>query len=58
MDALDQLTGLLDRRNSLEESMRYASPEEARVIHRTMRIIMWQVIVLMGRIDWIDKTRE
>lgn len=54
MDALDQLCRLLERRDSLEESMRYASPEEARVIHRSIKFVMRMVVVIMGKIDWIE----
>lgn len=54
MDALDQLAGLLERRDSLEDSMRYASPEEAKVIHRSIRFVMRMVVVIMGKIDWVE----
>jgi hypothetical protein len=54
MDALELIASLLMRRDYLESSLPYASPEEAVAIERGMVRIMRRVVYLMGRVQWIE----
>lgn len=52
MDDLMQIEMWLARRDALEESARYAAPEEQESIFREIRRAMRMVVRLMGRINW------
>ena len=54
MDALDQIASLLMRREYLESSLPYASPEESVAIERGMVQIMRRVVYLMGKVEWVE----
>jgi hypothetical protein len=56
MDELMQLEMWLARRDYLEESARYAAPEEQESIWREIRRAMRMVVRLMGRIQWVQGT--
>jgi hypothetical protein len=52
MDELQQIEMWLARRDALEESARYAAPEEQESIWREIRRAMRRVVFLMGRVKW------
>ena len=54
MDTLDVIASLLARRDSLLDSLQYASPEEARVIDRDIKRLMRRVFLLLGLVDWVE----
>lgn len=56
MDELMQLEMWLARRDYLEESARYASPEEQESIWTEIRRAMRMVVRLMDRIKWAQGT--
>lgn len=56
MDELQQIEMWLARRDALEESAKYAAPEEQESIWREIRRAMRMVVHLMGRIKWVQGT--
>ena len=52
MDELQQIEMWLARRDALEESAKYAAPEEQESIWREIRRAMRRVVYLMGRVKW------
>ena len=54
MDALELIASLLMRRDYLEDSLPYASPEESVAIDGGMVQIMRRVVSLMGQVEWSE----
>ncbi len=52
MDELAQIEAWLRRRDWLEESAKYAAPEEQESIWREIRRAMRRVVFLMGQVKW------
>ena len=55
MDTLEHVESLLKRREHLEESMRYAAPEEILAIEKAVCRVMRRVVLLLGLVVWVDK---
>ncbi len=54
MDPLSEIASLLNQRDSLEESVRYAAPEEVSGYGRQIERVMRRVVYLMGLVDWVQ----
>lgn len=54
MDSLDHLLLLLQMRDKLVADLVYAAPEELPRKKLVIRKIMRRVVMLIGRIKWVD----